>query len=86
MEREKAGLALRRVKGRHTADVIGGQIHQVHSDFGIVNKVTKTITDSASNFRKAFRDYARGASTTSVEEGKTLYYTFIQYCSVPELF
>ncbi len=54
-KREKAALACKRVRGRHTYDVIASEIEQVHSAFGLSHKVTACVTDNGSNFVKAFR-------------------------------
>ena len=55
LKRRSACLAIRRVIGSHTYDVIAKEIHSIHKEFGIVNKVNCTITDSGSHFLKAFR-------------------------------
>ncbi|KAE8741575.1 hypothetical protein FOCC_FOCC012912 [Frankliniella occidentalis] len=60
MERESAALALERLKGRHTHEKLASAISKVHQHFGITQKVTKTTTDSASNFRKAFKMFGGG--------------------------
>jgi hypothetical protein len=55
LERQSVALACRRMLGSHTFDKIAEVISDVHSSFGIeVSKVSHTITDGASNFRKAF--------------------------------
>lgn len=55
MERQRAALALTRLKGRHTHERLASEMHQVNEDYGITKKTTKCTTDSAANFRKAFR-------------------------------
>uniref|UniRef100_A0AAY5K050 DUF659 domain-containing protein n=1 Tax=Esox lucius TaxID=8010 RepID=A0AAY5K050_ESOLU len=40
---------------RHTYDVIGAEIEEIHSSYGLHGKVVATVTDNASNFGKAFR-------------------------------
>ncbi|XP_052130876.1 uncharacterized protein LOC127751404 [Frankliniella occidentalis] len=57
LERKVAALALERLKGHHTHDKLAVAISKAHNQFNISGKVTKTTTDSASNFKKAFRVY-----------------------------
>lgn len=63
-QREKAAIACKRIKGRHTYDVIASEIEFIHSSFGLSHKVTATVTDNGSNFIKAFKVYAPPASDT----------------------
>uniref|UniRef100_A0A3Q3AK76 HAT C-terminal dimerisation domain-containing protein n=1 Tax=Kryptolebias marmoratus TaxID=37003 RepID=A0A3Q3AK76_KRYMA len=55
LERNKAALACKRIRGRHTYDVIGAEIENIHSSHGLLNKVVATVTDIGSNFMKAFK-------------------------------
>ncbi|XP_034082438.1 uncharacterized protein LOC117552875 [Gymnodraco acuticeps] len=57
-KREKAAIACKRIKGRHTYDVIGFEMEQIHSAFGLSHRITATVTDNGSNFVKAFKMYA----------------------------
>uniref|UniRef100_A0AAZ1X1Q2 HAT C-terminal dimerisation domain-containing protein n=1 Tax=Oreochromis aureus TaxID=47969 RepID=A0AAZ1X1Q2_OREAU len=57
LERHKVALACRRICGRHTYDVIGTEIENIHSSYGLLNKVVATVTDNGSNFIKAFQVY-----------------------------
>ena len=52
---QNAALACKRVRGRHTYDVIANEIEQIHSAYGLSHKVTACVTDNGSNFVKAFR-------------------------------
>ncbi|KAE8741790.1 hypothetical protein FOCC_FOCC012679 [Frankliniella occidentalis] len=65
MSRESAALALERLKGRHTHERLALAIFKVHNHFAITDKVTKTTTDSASNFKKAFKLF--GAKTDDAD-------------------
>ncbi|XP_073668227.1 uncharacterized protein [Paramisgurnus dabryanus] len=56
-KRQKAALACKRMKGRHTYDVIAAEIDHIHSLYGLSTKVTATVTDNGSNFVKAFQIY-----------------------------
>uniref|UniRef100_A0A671QI13 HAT C-terminal dimerisation domain-containing protein n=1 Tax=Sinocyclocheilus anshuiensis TaxID=1608454 RepID=A0A671QI13_9TELE len=53
----KAALACKRLRGRHTFDVIAAELEQIHSSYGLLNEVVATVTDNASNFIKAFKTY-----------------------------
>uniref|UniRef100_A0A3Q2V7I1 HAT C-terminal dimerisation domain-containing protein n=1 Tax=Haplochromis burtoni TaxID=8153 RepID=A0A3Q2V7I1_HAPBU len=53
----KAALACKRIKGSHIYDVIGAEIEEIHSSYGLQDKVVATVMDNASNFPKAFRVY-----------------------------
>ena len=55
LKRRSACLGIHRVKGSHTFDVIATEINKIHKEFKISNKVNVMITDSGSNFLKAFR-------------------------------
>lgn len=51
-------LACRRIVGSHDFKNIGQSVHTIHKDFKIdVKKIEYTVTDSASNFLKAYREY-----------------------------
>lgn len=48
-------MAVRRLRGKVSYNVIGKLLEAIHDEFGIEAKVTMTITDNGSNFLKAFR-------------------------------
>jgi hypothetical protein len=56
--RVSAALACRRFLGSHTYDRIAELISNVHLSYGLtVDKISATVTDNASNFGKAFREF-----------------------------
>src|SRR5688500_1969552 len=58
MSRVSAALACRRSVGRHTYDAIAEMIFDIHTSNGLDSeKITATVTDNASNFSKAFREF-----------------------------
>lgn len=72
LERNKAALACRRIRGRHTYDVIGAEIENIHSSYGLLHKVVATVTDNGSNFVKAFNVYQPVTeSDDETEEGES---------------
>jgi hypothetical protein len=67
LQRRTACLAVRRVIGSHTHDVITEAIDSVHKEFGIASKVNCTITDNGSNFLKAFKVFSYRTITAANE-------------------
>lgn len=56
--RQSAALACRRFSGSHTSEKIAEMIGFIHEEYGLdQNKVVATVTDNASNFIKAFKDF-----------------------------
>ncbi|GAA6102325.1 uncharacterized protein LOC117808543 [Tachysurus ichikawai] len=68
LERHSAALACRPVKGSHTFDVLAAALEEIHSEYQIREKVTRTTTDSGSNFLKAFRLYGEEEATNVQED------------------
>ncbi|KAJ1525516.1 hypothetical protein ONE63_010324 [Megalurothrips usitatus] len=59
MERESAALCLKRLKKRHTHDRLAAAVSQATECFKFPpEKITRCTTDSASNFKKAFKVYS----------------------------
>ncbi|KAL3991392.1 C-C motif chemokine 4 [Sarotherodon galilaeus] len=76
--RGHAALACKRVRGRRTYDVIGNEIEQVHSAYGLNSKVTATVTDNGSNFIKAFRMFQKSDSDEESEEDEEVTLTDVE--------
>uniref|UniRef100_A0A3P9J0K6 HAT C-terminal dimerisation domain-containing protein n=1 Tax=Oryzias latipes TaxID=8090 RepID=A0A3P9J0K6_ORYLA len=68
LERHKAALACKRVRGRHTFDVIAAELEQIHSSFGLLNKAVATVTENTSNFVKAFKTFPPPESDENEKE------------------
>lgn len=64
LERMSGLLAIRRIKGRHTYDVLTSMMEAIYNDYGILHKITYTTADNGSNFVKAFTIYG---ATDNVE-------------------
>ena len=82
LERKSAMLCCRRLKGRHTYDVLAEAIAEVLKEFDISDKVVRITTDNGSNFRKAFRIFGvTGAqpSAPRAEPRPAGQYTFDEY-------
>ncbi|KZS10024.1 Uncharacterized protein APZ42_025607 [Daphnia magna] len=71
LSRRSACLAVRRVIGSHTFDVIVKSIDSIHKEFGISSKVNCTITDNGSNFLKAFKILERHSKESAEKEATT---------------
>ena len=55
LKRRYLALACKRVEGQHSYDVLTQETEEILKTFGIQNKTTGAITDSASNFIKSFK-------------------------------
>jgi|688.fasta_scaffold592998_2 hypothetical protein len=66
-ERNSICLAIRRVTGRHTYNVIASSLDSINLEFGVENKTAITITDSGSNMLKAFKLFGAEAVASNDE-------------------
>ena len=57
LKRESLALACRRFAGPHTYENIAALLSKVHAQFNVLDKVVATVTDNASNFKKAFQEF-----------------------------
>jgi len=73
--RGRAALVCKRVRGRHTFDVIANEIEQVHLAYDLTSKVTATVTDNASNFVKAFKEFEQCNSGDELEDPEEVTFT-----------
>jgi len=51
-------LAVRELSGRHTYETLAKALEGINNEFGIGQKVCFTVTDSGSNFLKAFQHFS----------------------------
>lgn len=56
LERVSATIALKRIIGSHTSEMLTNMIQDILTDFNITSKIVKIVTDSGSNFIKAMKD------------------------------
>ena len=71
LRRRSACLSIRRMKGTHSFDVIAGALESVNNEYDIGHKISVTITDSGSNFLKAFRLFSRKEDTESEYDSRS---------------
>ncbi len=61
-ERVSAALAIKRLEGRHTYDVLADALFSIMDDYELpVARVASIVTDNGSNFVKAFRVFSSEA-------------------------
>ncbi|XP_034029477.1 uncharacterized protein LOC117513401 [Thalassophryne amazonica] len=59
MTRRCAALACKQLNGPHTFSALASALNEVHCEFNIRDKITRTTTDNGSNFIKAFKLYGQ---------------------------
>ncbi|GAA6065117.1 uncharacterized protein LOC120484120, partial [Tachysurus ichikawai] len=68
LERKSVALACKRLRGRHTFDILASSLDDIHSQYHIRDKIVRTTTDSGSNFLKAFRVFGVQEETAADHE------------------
>ena len=63
LERQNACIAISKILGRCTYDVLEKLIESVIMEFRLTNKVTLCITNSGSNFVKTFTEFSCSSQT-----------------------
>lgn len=58
LQRRSANIALKRIIGSHTGDLLAKMILDVLLEYNIISKVIKIVTDNAANFIKALKETA----------------------------
>jgi len=58
LDRKGACLAVRQLTGSHTYAVLAQKMESINDEFGLQNKICYTVTDSGSNFIKAFKHFS----------------------------
>ena len=59
MKRCCAALACQPLKGSHSFSVLASALNDIHTEFNIREKITRTTTDNGSNFLIAFIVYGQ---------------------------
>lgn len=55
IQRQSASIAMRRITGSHTSEVLSENIQNVLVEYNIHSKISKIVTDNGSNFVKAMK-------------------------------
>lgn len=58
LTRKKNALACRRMRGKHTGEILAANLDEIIKSFEIpIRKILKIVTDGGSNFKKALKDH-----------------------------
>ena len=69
VSRNSVGLSCQRFLGSHTYDAVAGKMFNIHNSYNLgVEKIIATITDNASNFSKAFKEYFNDTTLSHATE------------------
>ena len=66
LQRKSVCLSIRRIFGKHSYDLLARHLEEIHGEFGLQDKTCLTLTDSGSNFLKAFRLFGAKPAETLV--------------------
>ena len=67
LQRKGGCLAICQLSGRLTYDMLAKTLQSINTEFGIMNKICYTVTDSGANFVKAFHHFAQVDDETEFE-------------------
>lgn len=70
LARHSAALTGRPLKGAHTFDILAAALEKINSEYHSRENVTRTTTDSGSNFLKAFRIFGEGNKEETTYPGQ----------------
>ena len=68
LKRQKAAIACKRFRGRHTYNAVATELEDIFSRYGLNNKVTACVTDNGSNFVKAFKEFQQAQPESDEEQ------------------
>ena len=77
LDRVSAVLACRRLKSRHTYNILAAKLEEIHSEYDIVSTIAKTTTNNGSNFVKAFSVFAENPEEAEeTEEDESVFHVY----------
>ncbi|XP_063742614.1 uncharacterized protein LOC134866395 [Eleginops maclovinus] len=73
LERQSAALAVRHFPSPHTYNRIAELLDEIHTEYGLSSDtIVSTVTDNASNFAKAFKEFSVTGKTNDPDEVEEL--------------